>query len=66
MNLSDLSPPERKALAAKVGTNPLYLWQCATGRRSPSPAMARRLVESDARLTLHELRPDIWEAPEQS
>lgn len=57
MDLSDLSPTERAELAAKVGCNPKYLYQCATqwrGKR-PSPELARTLVAADPRLTLEEL-----------
>lgn len=55
MKLIDLSPAERRDLAEKVKANPLYLWQCATGRRTPSPKLAKAIVEADARFTLDEI-----------
>jgi hypothetical protein len=52
MDLSDLTPQARADLAAKVGCNPKYLYQCASGRRRASPDLARALVAADPRLTL--------------
>jgi hypothetical protein len=62
MTLIELTPAERKALAQAVGCNPIYLHQLATRFRNkkPSPELCRRLVAADRRLTLEELRPDIW------
>lgn len=39
-------------LHAATGIHRQYLYQCATGRRSPSPAYAMKLVQADPRLTL--------------
>ena len=70
MKLSDLlptmTPAERETLAAAAGTAPVYLWQIAKGLRSPSPKLARRLVEVEPRLTLAGLRPDIWPAEREA
>lgn len=70
MKLSELfqpmTPAEREAFADAAGIAPAYLWQLATGRRSPSPKLARRLVECEPRLTLAELRPDIWPAEREA
>lgn len=56
MNLTDIFETEGRQglikLAEKVGCNHKFLWQCASGRREPSPNMARRLVEADPRLTI--------------
>lgn len=55
-----------ESVALKAGTKFVYLSQIACGHRKPSPALAKALVEaSDGALTLHELRPDIYEAPVQ-
>lgn len=37
-------------LAAKINANPKYLWQIASGPKTPSPTLAFRLVEADPRL----------------
>lgn len=39
------------SLAERIGRNPKYLWQIATGRRTPSVQVVRALVEADARLS---------------
>lgn len=56
MNLQDLFAAEGRQglikLAEKVGCHHKYLWQCATGRREPSPDLARKLVASDSRLSI--------------
>jgi hypothetical protein len=54
-------PPEGKhALAAAADTTYIYMSQCAGGHRKPSVRLCRSLVAADPRLTLEELRPDIW------
>ena len=59
MNLLDVYEAEGRQglvrLAKKAGTSAKYLYHCATGRREPSPRMARRLVAADSRLTLEAL-----------
>lgn len=58
-----LTHEEKHSLARRAETDYIYLFQCAgTGpnSRRPSPALAKRLVAADPRLTLAELRPDIW------
>lgn len=59
MNLHDLYAADGRPglihLAGVVGCNPKYLWQCATGRREPSPDLARKLVAADGRLTIQEI-----------
>jgi hypothetical protein len=61
--LDVLSPAEKKALAERARTEYIYLFQMAAGARQPSPKLARRLVDADPRLTLADLRPDIWGEP---
>lgn len=60
MNLNSIYKAEKfaglKRLADMVDANPKFLWQCATGRRTPSPLMAARLCAADKRLSLDELR----------
>jgi len=68
MTLSDLSAAERTALALRIGRSPKYLHQLAYGTvdvktgevRQPSTALCKQLVAADPRLTLAELRPDVW------
>lgn len=42
-------------LAERADCNPKYLYQCATGRKTPSPRLAKRLVEVDSRLSFEAL-----------
>lgn len=64
MNLRELMDvltyEEKLELARKADTGYYYLFHMAAGARLPSPRLARKLVEADNRLTLAELRPDIW------
>jgi len=64
MNLYDLYTQDGfkglRRLADVVGMNPKYLYQCATGRRTPSAEVAVKLVKADRRLTREDLRPDIF------
>lgn len=53
-------PKERRVLAATCGTSEEYLRFCANGYRQPGHELARKLVAAEPRLTLAELRPDIW------
>lgn len=61
MNLSDIYRLEGlqglRRLAELAGTDPQYLWQCATrwrGKR-PSPELAARLCQADTRLDFRAL-----------
>lgn len=42
-------------LAVATGANRKYLYQLATGRRRPSPELARDLAAADERMTVDEL-----------
>lgn len=58
--LSCLDDVEVDALAAKAGTRAVYLHRVAKGYRKASPILCRRLVAADERLTLGELRPEVF------
>ena len=48
-------PSVLSVLHEKTGANKKYLYQIAVGIRRPSPALARKLVVADGRLTLEGL-----------
>jgi hypothetical protein len=58
--LKNMSTSERAAFAARCGTSVGYLRVATSRGRNPSVALCKKLVEADPRLTLEELRPDIW------
>lgn len=64
MNLHDLYSKEGakglKQLALRSGVSPKYLYHCATNRKKPGYDLAYRLADADSRLTVQELRPDIF------
>lgn len=76
MNLRDwyesFPAGERRKSIKDLGFDPDYLYQLAygiedskTGRvRQPGIELCRRLISADSRLTLPELRPDVWGEPE--
>jgi DNA-binding transcriptional regulator YdaS (Cro superfamily) len=56
----------RRALAAKLGRNPVYLWQVATGRRRASTNLAKEIEAATRELgpelvPRSSLRPDVWD-----
>lgn len=53
-------------LAAAVNSSLNYLRLIAYKQRQAGPGLAKRLVAADSRLTLAELRPDIWGSNEQA
>jgi DNA-binding transcriptional regulator YdaS (Cro superfamily) len=56
----------RAALALKVGTSGEYLRLVASDYRRASPALAKKIVEATkGKVKLHEIRPDIWDAPKR-
>lgn len=71
MKLAELSPAERAALASALGCSAKYLYQVATGAvdsktgrpRQLGTTLCRRAVAFDPRLSLADLRPDIWGEP---
>jgi hypothetical protein len=61
--LATLDATGRKAFAKKAKANLVYLYQLSSGYqgRKPSPKLCQRLVVASAnKLTLGELRPEIW------
>lgn len=64
--LRTMNEPQRQELARKVDSSLGYLRLIAGGHRRPSTDLAKKLVEADARLSLHELRPDVWSAPAEA
>lgn len=61
--MKEATPEEREALAKKVGSSVGYFWQLAGGHKKPGTDLCHRLVQAEPRLTLHELRPDVWLPP---
>lgn len=60
---SSLSAAQRTEIANRADTKPIYLYQIAAGLRKPSPDMAKRLhAASGFAVSLHALRPDVWDA----
>lgn len=56
-----LTPEKRKAVAAALGVNDPYLYQCLTGRRDMNPAEAYRLErESKGVITRKMLCQKTW------
>lgn len=58
-----MSAPERLAVAAAIGVNEQYLYQCLT-RRRPTPPYRCPDIEraADGRVTCEVLRPDVrWQ-----
>lgn len=60
--LQQASPEEREALAAAVKSSVGYFYLIGGGHRRASPALCKRLVGAEPKLTLCALRPDIWAA----
>lgn len=52
----------KKALAVKLGMSPAHLYQMSVGIRKIPVQLCKTLVEHDARMTLADLRPDLWGA----
>jgi hypothetical protein len=58
--LKQASAEERATLAKAVGSSVGYFYLIGGGHRHASVGLCRRLVEAERKLTLEELRPDIW------
>ena len=58
--LQQATPEEREALAERVNSSVGYFYQIAGGHKKAGPKLCKRLVREEKRLTLGELRPDIW------
>ncbi len=61
--LKQASPDEREELAAEVKSSVAYFYLIGGGHRKPGTDLCKALVAKEPKLTLHELRPDIWEMP---
>lgn len=58
--LKQASDAEREHLAAEVKSSVGYFYLIAGGHRRPSTGLCKRLVTAEPRLSLEELRPDVW------
>lgn len=58
--LRSVAPEDRELLAEKVACSVAYFYQIAGGHRKPSAKLCKKLIEFEPRLSLAELRPDIW------
>ena len=58
--MQNATPEEREQLASLVDSTVAYFYQIAGGHKQPGPKLCKRLVSAEPRLTLTELRPDIW------
>jgi DNA-binding transcriptional regulator YdaS (Cro superfamily) len=54
------TPEQREHLAKRVGSSVAYFYQIAGGHKKAGPKLCQKLVAAEPRLTLSELRPDIW------
>jgi hypothetical protein len=61
--LKQASPVERDALAVAVSSSVGYFYLIGGGHKRPSAKLCHALVAAEPRLTLSELRPDIWRGP---
>ena len=63
--LKALSADEREEFAKACGTNTAYLQQITGGHSKPGPALSRKFhKQSDGKIPLEKLRPDIWQPTE--
>lgn len=60
--LKQATPAQRETLAQAVDSSVGYLYLIGGGHRRASPDLCQRLVAAEKKLTLTELRPDIWSA----
>ena len=59
--LDSLTPNDRRTFARRAKTTDGYLAQLKGHFRTPSTALAKRLVAaSEGKLSLELLRPDVW------
>lgn len=58
--LQQSTPEQREALAQEVKSSVAYFYQIAGGHKQPSTKLSRAIAEADPRITLSELRPDVW------
>lgn len=58
--LRQASQEEREKLALAVGSSVGYFYLIAGLHRRPSTSLCKLLVAQEPKLTLHELRSDVW------
>lgn len=58
--LKQAAPCDRKTLADAAGTSVAYLYLIGGGHRRAGPELCKKLVAAEPKLTLCDLRPDIW------
>ena len=58
--LKQATPVARETLAVTAGTSVAYLYLICGGHRRAGPELCKKLVAAEPKLTLPELRPDIW------
>ena len=58
--LKQAAPCDRKTLADVAGTSVAYLYLIGGGHRRAGPELCKKLVAAEPKLTLCDLRPDIW------
>jgi hypothetical protein len=63
--LKQASQEERESLAVKVDSSVGYFYLIGGGHRNAGKDLCKALVAAEPKLTLHELRPDIW-SPEMT
>ena len=62
MALPNYTPERRQEVAGILKCNEQYLYQILTGRKTPSPTLARSWNTLDPQVTLQDLLPDAWQA----
>jgi DNA-binding transcriptional regulator YdaS (Cro superfamily) len=63
--MNSLTPEEREAFAKKAETSVGYINLLSCGARNASPKLAKRLQDaSDGKVTIYDLRPDVYDIPE--
>jgi hypothetical protein len=58
--LKQATPDERQALAKAVASSVGYFYLIGGRHKKPGTGLCQKLVQAEPRLTLAELRPDIW------
>lgn len=58
--LKQATPDERETLASLVSSSVGYFYLIGGGHKKPGTGLCQRLVAAEPKLTLAELRPDIW------
>ena len=58
--LKQAAPRDRQALADAAGTSVAYLYLIGGRHRRPSTKLCQKLVAAEVKLSLSELRPDVW------